>query len=180
MTHRFTFTVSEAAYLQANRLNYWSAVRSGTLGWRFGSIFAFYFIIAIAVNYLNYIPFSQIAWFTILGVTLLAAAAVLLFCYGLGYFLLPRRTRKLFVQQKFIHLVQHFEVTDEAFISSSDLSTARLTYAMVHKWVENSHIFLIYLSDNTFIFLPVEIAGNEAIDAIRANLIAVGRPGKRL
>ena len=179
MNHQFAFTMTETTYLQANRLHFWFAVRNGkflrVLGW----IIPFYFALDIATNYIDEVPLREMDWLKYGGMVVLCILAILL-CYGLGYLLLPRRARKLFAQQKLLHSVQNVEFTNEAIITFSDLSTTKLPYAMAHKWLENREIFLVYFSDSSFHFFPVRVVGSDAINAIRANLIAAGCPGRTL
>ena len=179
MNHQFAFTMTEATYLQANRLHFWFSARNGKFLWVFGWIISVYFALDVATNYIDEVPLREMDWLNYGGMVVFCILAIL-FCYGLGYWLLPRQTRKLFAQQKLLHSVQNVMVTEEAIIISSDLTTTKLPYAMAHKWLENSEMFLVYLTDRSFHFFPVRVVDSDAIDAIRANLIAAGCPGRAL
>jgi hypothetical protein len=63
-------------------------------------------------------------------------------------------------------------------IVSSELFTTRLPYSHAHKWMENDKIFLLFHSDITFQFFPKDEVPAEAIDAIKAKLVAAGCPGR--
>lgn len=180
MSYKFSVCYDEQNYLAANRLHFWSTAKSfkflRALAWLVGV----YFILGLSVMLINAVPLSAKEILRITAIALAAGAAVLLFGYTLWYFMLPRRTRKLLAQQKLLHEVMQFDVNDEMVEIVSQLLTTKLPYDRVHKWAENSDVFLIYLSDQSFLYVPSEAAHTGAVNMIRANLIAAGISGKVL
>jgi YcxB-like protein len=180
VSFKFSVRYDEQNYLEANRLHFWSNVRSlkglRSLAWLFG----IYFVLGLIVIILDEVAINGGEILRISVIALAGGVAVLLFCYAFGYVMLPRRTRKLLAQQKLLHEDLHYDVTDEILNVTSPLSTTKLPYDRAHKWAEDSRVFLIYLSDNSFLYIPLESTKVSAINMIRASLVAAGISGRTL
>ncbi len=69
-------------------------------------------------------------------------------------FLMPRRFRKTFRQQKALHLPYSFELTDELFIATAEYGGTKMTWDYFRKWKEGKTIFTVYQSDRIMQMIP--------------------------
>jgi hypothetical protein len=178
MTYKFSLSHNEQNYLVANRLHFWATLRSKKTLRAIAIVAGLYFLLGIGATYLDNGQFTAIWVFSLFGIAIGASIAVLIVCYAIGYAFLPRRTRKLFEQQKLYHCDQNFEVTDDALLVSSTLFNTTLPYGHAYKWAENSKMFLLYHSEMTFQFFPKGEVPVEAIQAIKTKLVALDCPGQ--
>ncbi len=180
MSEKFSFTLTQQQYLNANKLYFWSSLRSAKSARSLGWLTGLYFIVGMIVMYFEQQLLDAAEIFRIAAIAFAGAFVVLFVCYLVAYLMLPRRTRKLFAQQRLLHLPQNFEITDNAILLESELYNTKVPYDLVFKWAENSAVMAVYHSDQTFQIFPKDIVPASAIDAIRANLIVAGRPGTTL
>lgn len=178
MRYTFTFRQNEHNYLVANRLRYWGTLKTRKTLYVIATVAGFYLLIGGVVTFANNTEFSLLSILSLVGIAMSASLAILILCYAVSYALLPSRTRKLLAQQKLLHLDQHFEITENSLNVSSDLFNTTVPYTVVYKWAENSKTFLLYHTDMTFQFFPKDEVPAQAIEMIKAQLIAVGCPGK--
>jgi YcxB-like protein len=180
VNYKFSVRYDEQNYLAANRLHFWSNLRSlkslRTVAWLFG----LYFVLGLVMSILDEVKIDGWAILRLTIISLTASAAVLLFCYAFCYLNLARQTRKLLTQQKFMQEDLQYDASDALLSVTSVLSNTKLPYDMAHKWAENSRVFLIYLSDQSFLYVPKEQMHADAIDMIRKNLVAANISGKTL
>lgn len=79
---------------------------------------------------------------------------VLVYLAFIFLFLLPRRLRKIFRQQKSLHSPHSFAPTDEAVLIKSAVGDQKLTWDYFRKWKEGKNLFTIYQSDAVFNIIP--------------------------
>jgi YcxB-like protein len=72
-------------------------------------------------------------------------------------FLMPRRARKTFRQQKALQLPYSFELTDELFIATAEYGGTKLTWDYFRKWKEGKTIFTVYQSDRIMQMIPKRV-----------------------
>jgi hypothetical protein len=178
MNYEFSILHNEQNYLAANRLHFWASVRSKKSLRTLAFIWIIYLALGLGIGFLEYGKLDGLQLIMILGISLTAGAAVLVPCYAIGYFSLGYRTRKLFAQQKLLHVKQDFKVTEEALLVSSELFNTTLPYGHAHKWAENSATFLVFHSDLTFQYFPKNEVPLDAIEMLRTKLIAANCPGR--
>jgi hypothetical protein len=180
MTNTFTVTLTEKHHLEANRLHFWSGVKSKKFIWALLRLTVLYLAIAIAATYLNRGSLNGANWIEIVLIGTVGGSAVLILCYIIGYATLSRRSKRLFEQQKMLHDPAEYSVSDHALHAKTKLSEIALPFGHALKWLENGNFFLIYHTDNSFQILPAEFVPTEMLGHIRAKLVAAGCPGRRL
>jgi len=72
----------------------------------------------------------------------------------LFFFIMPKRVRKIFWQQKTMQSPYSFTVTDEAVITKSDVGDMKLTWGYFVKWKEGKNLFMMYQSDVLYHMVP--------------------------
>ncbi len=180
MSHSFSFRWTEAVYIEANQLHFWLTVRSRKMVTIVTWLIGLYFCVGLITEYYIERTLSLYNAAHYLGLAIAVSFGMLTICYGIGYATLGRRSRKLFEQQKLMHFDTHFEVTDTAFMWSNEMHQGKLPYDMAFKWAENSKIFLIYHSDNSFQLLSKNEVSTTIVDQLRANLMVAGCPGRSI
>jgi YcxB-like protein len=180
MTHKFSYQLIEPDYIAANRLNFWVWVKSKKALRFIAIVGVIYAGLGAAFAFSDGMSLSAANIVKIVGIALLASIGVLTICSALGYAYLPRRTRKLMVQQKAHHLPIDYQIDADALAWKSELTDTRLPYNIAHKWAENGDIFLVYHSDMTFNVIAKGAAGKQAIDDLRDGLKKAGIKGSSL
>ena len=93
---------------------------------------------------------------------------------------IPRLSKKLFSQQKDLHLQTEIWWDDDKFYSKNEQGEAHLRFADLVKWQANEKVILLYRSDQLFNFLPVRIFRSYAhADGIIRKLQNARVPGER-
>jgi hypothetical protein len=88
-------------------------------------------------------------------------------CYA-RYVALPRRTRRLFRQQKALQRPYEMVWDADEIRRTSETGNTRIPWSDILKWREGNRMFLLYLSDVTFYIIPKRAFANEtAIDEFR-------------
>ena len=180
MSLRFSAALTEAAYFDANRLHFWENVRSKRALQGLAWIVAIYFVITLGVDFYLDHPIGVMEVLCEVLLALVVGAVALAGCYATAYALLRRRTRQLFDQQKTQQAMTEFEITDTALIYSNEFTSGTLPFALAHKWSEDSSVFLLYISDQSFHVFPKSTVADTAIDLMKANMALAGRPGRKL
>jgi hypothetical protein len=65
-----------------------------------------------------------------------------------------RRSRRIFAQQKSLHVTREILISDTTISSKSDRGDARLPWSDFYKWNGNDKIILLYPSENLFHMFP--------------------------
>ncbi len=95
---------------------------------------------------------------------------IILILVLLGYVYLPYRTKKIFAQQKELHLPLKMEISEEGIRFENANSQGMRTWDIFIKWKENQNILMLYLSDLMFMMLPTRMVGQEALGFVRQQL----------
>jgi hypothetical protein len=151
MSNMFVTQLTLDDYLAANRLNYREVMRSRRPLYFIGIIWVVYtgLILIIQKSLLELVNIFQAV-----AVASGLALAVVLLTYGIGYVVLPYRTRKMLAQNKLAGLETHVEIMENAIKLTSEASTTNLAYDLLFKWVSNDKVIALYPANNIFFILP--------------------------
>lgn len=104
----------------------------------------------------------------------LAGMAALVPVLALNHLLLPRRVKRLFAQSKSQHGSMTFGWSaDEAFWQSIQ-AEQRVPWSHYHCWLENKSVYLFYLNDTLYQFLPRHVLTPAQDLDLHSTLIASG------
>lgn len=67
---------------------------------------------------------------------------------------LPRKTRKIFAQQKLLHEPMEIEITPAGFSTTATYGTSHLEWRALHKYKAGKELMLVYQSDVIFHMFP--------------------------
>ena len=88
------------------------------------------------------------------------------------FILLPRRSRRIFGQQRSLHAPYRTEFSDGGVASRSETITSNHPWDHYIKWKEDAEYFLLYLSDIMFQIVPKRfLHGPTASDDLRDILL---------
>jgi hypothetical protein len=180
VSNTFTVTLTEKHHLDANRLHFWNGVKSKQFIWALLRLTVLYLAVAIAATYLSRGSLNDANWVEIGLIGSVGGPAVLVLCYVIGYATLPRRSNRLFEQQKILHYPAEYSVSDHALHTKNNISEMSLPFGHALKWLENENFFLVYHTENSFQIIPTEFVPTAMLRDIRAKLVAAGCPGRRL
>lgn len=107
------------------------------------------------------VTFSDIA---MIGAGVFAWLAAFL---GLSFLLIPRRSRRLFLQQRTLACDFDVEWTDSHLVYRSDISGAAIAWPDYYKWREGRDVFLFYLNERLHHFVPKRALTPEQIVDLR-------------
>jgi len=79
---------------------------------------------------------------------------LLLVCWGLTYFLMPKRAGRLFHQHRALQKEVSYGWSDAGLSFQSANGSGQIQWTDLHRWAEGKHTFLFYLTDNLFHFVP--------------------------
>ncbi|PTS90817.1 hypothetical protein DBR17_00675 [Sphingomonas sp. HMWF008] len=172
MTGMIRFTPNEEDYVAAQRLHFVGQVQAPKFRNRMGILTigtAAVMTIAIALIDGNWL----LALVTgIVGA--LAGAMALGVCVGGNFLLLPRRSRRLFRQQRSIHRETAFAWDADGSRWTSDRGDTRTDWCDHHRWREGQSTILLYLNDNFMQFLPKRAFADSQIEDLRTTLTVAG------
>lgn len=156
-----TGTITADDYLQAQRLHIRPRLRFLVIG----LVVAALFVLALA--------HSAIAALRGSGSAVTPVLLILCFSYlALLYFvLLPLQARRIYRQQKTLHVAQTFLVDESGLGVRSELGVATLPWHMLHRWKENRHLFLVYHAPNLFTPLPKRLLSPEQVLSLQGVLV---------
>jgi len=151
-------------YVQANRLHMrqkWLRNTFVRLVF-YGTLFCLSVFVGIwvAISSTDQSPLSILA--AILPIILMIAL--------LGYIYLPYRMKKIFAQQKELHLPFKMQISEAGIHSENSLGQGTRPWNMFTKWKEDQKIMMIYHSDVMFSMLPKRLLTMEIIDFVREQL----------
>lgn len=164
MTGSVTFTPSKADYVAAMRVHFVKQltsrrfmVRMGLLGlgvWLamtlFGLMLDDELLGASTIGFLS----------TISGVAGLAAVILA------NFLLLPRRSGRLYDQQKSLHREIEFRWNDDGTEWISENGNTRCPWPEYHRWTASRDVILLYMNDNFMHFIPRHVLGAAADDLV--------------
>jgi hypothetical protein len=118
---------------------------------------------------------TMVSAIAVIGAGVLAWLAAVL---GLSFLLIPRRSRKLFQQQRTLARDFDVEWTDQHLAFQSDISSSTIAWPDYYKWREGRDTFLFYLNERLNHFLPKRALTPEQIIDLR-NTAATFGPTRR-
>lgn len=93
---------------------------------------------------------------------------------ALNFLLLPGRVEKLFEQSKSQHQEMSFGWSPEGIFWETVNGSQRLPWSHYHRWRETGSVYLLYLNDTLYQFVPRHILTTEQDADLRATFIASG------
>lgn len=93
------------------------------------------------------------------------------------FFLLPRRTRKIFAQQKTLSERVEASWSPEDYSASNATNSGTIRWADYHKWDSDEKIVLLYQSDILFQMIPRTALTDAQLSDIRALARTAGLKG---
>lgn len=174
MSEKFTFTLTEDDLRAAYALS----VKRPAVEW-IGSVLLIGILTGIAITAMD--PCNDVNHtIKVIGeMILLIGFIMLIIGIILRIWWIPRFARKIYRQQKELHLETTIWWDDEKLYSSNAQTQRQFAFADIEKWRSDEKFLLIYPSDHQFDFLPTRIF-NHPSD--RAELIRrlqdAGVPGK--
>jgi hypothetical protein len=161
--NRVVFRATEKDLISAYRLNFLASMRRRRTWARF-ILGAAFFGVGSAVLLGNDIGTGLAAvvgaayWFALLAIILL-----------LNFLLLPRRTKRIFRQQKALHEVAEVEWSEESINFRSAQSHATVPWSHFVRLVEGRNMILLMQSDALFNFIPKASLSPEQAASIMAH-----------
>lgn len=174
MAGEITFQPTEADYLTAAKAFYLRQVRSHRFFGRLAMLVAFVFTLVVGALLLLGTPVLEALMSGIVGA--LSGLVALVPCLGLNYLLLPRRARRLFKQSKSQHQPMTFGWSANDSFWHSAHAEQRLPWLHYHRWRETGSVYLLYLNDTLYQFVPRHILTAGQDTDLRETLIASGLP----
>ena len=170
--------LTEDDVVSANRL--WLRWRRS---WKYWSLlFAFVVVVVFAVGIapkLNRGDGTAIvrAFAFAIGWAAIAISTVI----GLNYVLAPRHARKLFRQNKSLHLEAMIGWSDEGFSYKSSLASGLQPWGHYRAWTENKDVLVMFLTDNMFNIVPKRDIPKATLEELKNLLTNAGiqRVGKQ-
>lgn len=174
MSGRISFTPDADDYVAACRANFLVAWRRPLVLRRFAIVVSVFTVLGAAFGW--YTEREIVPTLIVAAGAGLYAALLLSLIMGITLLLLPRRTRKLFAQQRSIHRRFDYGWSDEGLEASSDLGNIRRGWDEFHGWRRVPSAFLIYHNTQMFEFLPLRAMTGEQAEDLRATMIRSGPP----
>ena len=124
------------------------------------------------------IIFAWAAWYTFIGSDDPFVIADLLLPAGLIYIVffffvyIPWKTRRAYKQQKALQRKLSMRFEESGLSVHTEHSDGTTPWSDFLKWKENSHLFLVYLSDCLYFMIPKRmISGPDDVERIRQTLL---------
>ncbi len=105
------------------------------------------------------------------GLGAAVAAVVVLLIY---HYTIPRRSRRIFAQQKSLQSEVEASWNEEALDLAAPSGRGKLLWGDFHKWTEGPNVILLYQSDAIFNLFPKRAFSEEALADIRGRLDQAG------
>ncbi len=103
--------------------------------------------------------------------------AAIIAVFVLYYFvMLPMRVRRIYGQHKEMQVPFQHEITAEGLVSSNAFAQAKRPWGHFIRWKENKDVFMLYVSDVSFILIPRRFITPEQLAALHARLQENGVP----
>jgi hypothetical protein len=174
MTGSVTFTPVETDYIAAVRANYLHRLAARRFWVRAALAIACAVAVLAGVVFVFDGDRNAVMVASLSGG--IGGAIGLLVCIGIAFAMLPRRTARLFRQQRTIHQRFDYSWTDYGLSFRSDTASGETPWSDFRGWRETGPAFLIYMNDSLFQFLPRRALTPEAADDLRATLEQSGLP----
>jgi hypothetical protein len=152
-----TIQLNEQDYLAAQRLHR----RSSEL--RFWVAIGIIALASLLIGYLE--PPSPEGFFSSHAGPLATMLPVGILLIAFRYVYVPSRHRRIFRQQKNLHVPYELSWSDTGFVATSERGSVRTAWTDVIKCRENEKLLLLYLSDVMFHILPKRSFPDDATGA---------------
>ncbi len=106
----------------------------------------------------------------------LVGAGAMAGIYIYSYALMPRRAGRLYRQQVTLQKPLHYGWSEEGITFRSANGAGSMAWADLHRWTDDRGMFLFFLNDQLFYFLPHRVLGPEQVADLRATATALGPP----
>ncbi|MDI1296112.1 MAG: YcxB family protein [bacterium] len=174
MADQIVFQPMEADYLLAAKAFYRRQIRSRRFLGRLAMLAGFALLLVVCCLLL--LGTGILEALTSGAVGALAGMAALIPCLGLNYLLLPRRVRRLFRQSKSQHQPMTFKWSFDEASWHSEYAQQQMPWLSYHGWLETGSVYLLYLNDNLYQFVPRHILSANQDEDLRNVLVASGLP----
>jgi len=166
----YTYTVDD--FIAAQRLHAWQSYVSVKGLRALLILWAIYFGLAMLLT--NLWPVSHPAILAVAtgAVTIAVAAGIT----GVNALLTPRRSRRLYQQQRALHEPFELRWSGESFELSSGSGSGRHPWNHFVKAVEDRHSLMLYQSDLLYNLVPKRVVDETSLASMRAALHGAGVP----
>ncbi len=165
MAGEVTFQPTEADYVGANRDHYLRSLKGPRSYVGLAVIFIFFVWLELQFYTLLAIAFAIMA---VAFITFAVCAAV--------YSTIPRTAGRLFHQQASFRHPLTYAWDDRGMNLRAHNSNSLTPWRDLHRWIACKDMFLFYLDERTFYFLPYRVLTDAQIDDLRATAARHCRP----
>lgn len=151
MSREVTFTPEESDYIAAGRAWFLEALRRR----RTFCVFAVAIVAGIGLAAF-FAPTSPLSLddFPALIAWALYPPMLMIVLYVITYALIPRRTRRLWKQQKTLQGPVTFRWSDQGLEMIAPKGQSKLDWTDIHKGFANGRMFIFYLHDRAYYYVP--------------------------
>ena len=162
MTGSVTFTPSKADYIAATRVHLMKQLTSRRFIVRMT-------ILGLglwgAVTLLGFVLDGELLGAAAIGLlSVMSGFAALGIIIGGNILLLPRRSGRLYDQQKSLHRMTEFSWDETGTRWVSDTGDTRHPWNEYHRWTVTKDVVLLYLNDHFMHFIPRRVLGSASDD----------------
>jgi hypothetical protein len=151
MAGEVTYQPNEADYVAAHRDWFVNAIRRKG----FSTIASAALSAALVMAAIGFLAGDRLpALVGVFGGGLVIGPFAILACWGLSYALLPRRAGRLFRQHRALQKEVSYGWSDAGLTYRAANGSGGMPWEDLHRWAEGKHVFLFYLTDNLFHFVP--------------------------
>jgi len=173
---KLIFIPSEDDLSEAYRLYY-----NGSNRKRYGYLLGFAFLVGLILAALEGFSSIGMTLGLIIGMLIWATAAFGVIWLIIHRWWMPRNARKIYAQQKDLHLETEIWWDDDKLYSTNSQTQAHMAFSDMVKWRSNDKIVLLYRSDHLFNFLPARVFNDvEQIGTLIGLLEKAGVAGKKI
>ncbi|WP_294320186.1 YcxB family protein [uncultured Sphingomonas sp.] len=166
-----TFTPCPEDYVAVQRTMFARSLRSRKFIGRTAGLLAFIGVGAMAIPFLV----DGTASSALLPVPVAAMGALAIIIGG-NWLLLPRRARRLFMQQKTLHHEHRTMFDASGFRQASVRAEIALPWGELLGWHLGRDVLLLYSNDHLAYFIPVRAFGPEQLAQVEAVLMQANLP----
>lgn len=164
MTGSVTFTPSKADYIAATRVHLMRQLTSRRFIVRM-TIFGLG--LWIAVTLLGFVLDGELLGAAVIGLlSVMSGFAALGILIGGNILLLPRRSGRLYDQQKSLHRQTEFSWDETGTRWMSEAGDSRYPWDDYHRWTVTKNMVLLYLNDHFMHFIPRHVLGAASEDLV--------------
>ena len=151
-------------YLAANRDWFLASIQKGRFWKTLAGLFSFGFLLGGLIALPNHI-LEVVVSGALFG--LVALSIPLLFTTA-SWLTLPRRTRRLFDQQKSFAQPWHYRWSEDALEMDNVHVRVRMPWTDFYRWTDGRSALLFFPSELTFYFIPLHVLTAAQADDLRA------------